>query len=615
MPDSHKELFKYSRYFTKILPNPFVLLLAIVAIGMITGILAIGIIHFGSSLNYGFLIIYGASAGIFIVSIPAILTTAIIKVIKRSMLLKHVMFAVMVSSASYAVFIIIASAIYLFLKSYVITYIIVILANAGIYGYWLIVGRFIISKKRSVSLSAVVQPVFNILMYVPFGKYIIAIGLPLGIAMLKMLAGMLVFLIVGYIFLYVVDTPMKRKLNVSSVEIFSIMVNQWLYNTGTMDLAAPNFGIKTKLNVDLLIFSKDHKGNQYSAIFAKPDIHYGPFAGTGGAIATAYIGNALKKRYGAAPFVLHGAVNIEDNPISAAQVYNITNEIVKHINLLPESAFKDAIGGIGFGAKGTCKATSITVNDCSIITLTRAPMVTEDIDHIVGLEFESIARKYKLHPIIIDAHNSRIESAPKEELRGVHAGSPYVEDYKKAIEESLNIDARSNLTFGAASIKAAELLNKPKDLGNGFTSACVFGIGRRKFCMIYFDANNMLPSFRRDMIEHVKSKFHMDCEVYTSDTHSVNSLAFTASNVLGRYTSAKAMESIVDSLVEVASKSATKTKAAHLRFTIDNFMVWGDGVEEQIKKASTEIIRKLKHIVPVVITAGFIAAAWLIYLV
>jgi len=71
----------------------------------------------------------------------------------------------------------------------------------------------------------------------------------------------------------------------------------------------------------------------------------------------------------------------------------------------------------------------------------------------------------------------------------------------------------------------------------------------------------------------------------------------------------------VDSLVEVASKSATKTKAAHLRFTIDNFMVWGDGVEEQIKKASAEIIRKLKHIVPVVITAGFIAAAWLIYLV
>jgi len=75
------------------------------------------------------------------------------------------------------------------------------------------------------------------------------------------------------------------------------------------------------------------------------------------------------------------------------------------------------------------------------------------------------------------------------------------------------------------------------------------------------------------------------------------------------------MIEVVDSLLEVASSNTTNVKAAHLRFTIDNFMVWGEGVEDQIKKASTEIIKKVKHIVPVVITAGFIAAAWIIYMI
>ncbi len=612
MPDSHKELFKYSKYFNKILPSPIILLAAIIAIGALTGVLAIGIAHFGSNASYASVLLYGGSAGIFIVSLPAILTAAIIKVMKRNMLLKHVMFAVMVSSIGYAIFILIASTAYMLARSYVLTYIIVILANASLYGYWLIIGRFVISKRRSLSLSAVMQPIFNMLMYVPFGKYIVAITLPLSIAMVKMLAGMLVFLLVSYAFLYVVDKPMKSKLNVSSVEIFSIMVNQWLYNTGAIDLAEPNFGTKTKLNVDLLLL---RSGKSYSAIFVKPGIHYGPFSGTGGAVATTYIGTALKKRYGAAPFVLHGAVNIEDNPISTAQVFGIANEIVKHINGLPEHAFKDAFGGIGFGNEGTCKATSIAINDCSLITLTRAPNITEDISHRIGEDFEKIALDKGMHPIIIDAHNSRIESVSKEELRGVHEGSKYAEEYKRAIEKSLEIGKRHRISFGSASVKTADLIGKQKDLGDGFTSAAVFDFGKRKFCIIYFDANNMLPSFRSAIIEHVKSKFHMDCEVCTSDTHSVNSLAFTASNVLGRYTSVKSMIEVVDSLLEVASSNTTNVKAAHLRFTIDNFMVWGEGVEDQIKKASTEIIKKVKHIVPVVITAGFIAAAWIIYMI
>jgi peptidoglycan/LPS O-acetylase OafA/YrhL len=43
--------------------------------------------------------------------------------------------------------------------------------------------------------------------------------------------------------------------------------------------------------------------------------------------------------------------------------------------------------------------------------------------------------------------------------------------------------------------------------------------------------------------------------------------------------------------------------------------VWGKDMYKVIAKASNEMIRRVKRIVPTVIVAGFIIAAWLIYII
>ncbi|MGC9205381.1 MAG: DUF2070 family protein, partial [Candidatus Micrarchaeia archaeon] len=205
--------------------------------------------------------------------------------------------------------------------------------------------------------------------------------------------------------------------------------------------------------------------------------------------------------------------------------------------------------------------------------------------------------------------------ASKVELRGVYPGSRYANMYADAIRDAMqNLGSSNKITFGSSSFKIAGMLKNPKDLGKGYTSVGIFGFGSRKFAVIYFDANNMLPTFREKIIKHVKEKYNIDCELYTTDTHSVNSLALPWSNVLGRFTSASEMSKVLDIMIEDAKSNMGIVQANYSRFVMKDFVVWGKDAEKLITKISKDVIRSVKHVIPFIIAAGFVIAAWLIYL-
>ncbi|MGC9205400.1 MAG: DUF2070 family protein, partial [Candidatus Micrarchaeia archaeon] len=401
MPDEKKFLIHYSDYFSKnalTIKNSMALLFVI---GIVSGAIAALVLHYQHMLyDPIYAIANGASAGLFIISLPALLSAALFKISWKRIQLKHILTALLISALAYSFFIVINSIVFLFAKSYAIAYVILLLANASIFGYWFIIGRFLIGHKKGAVANGIIQPTLNVLFYIPLGRYLLNIYLPLWPSLVKLYAGMFVFLVVGYVFFYIVDRPTKRLLNISGVKIFTVMVNQWLYNIGTLDISI-GIGIKKDIAVDMLLLKS---GNNYKAVFLKPDIHYGPFAGTGGAIATEYLGNFIAKRYNASPFILHGAVNVIYNPISTGQIANIAKNVDKYIANLKGSDFAYAKGSIGFGKKGPCKAIDMRINNASIVTLTKAPNVTEDIDHEIGVKLSRVAGE---NSIIVDAHNSR----------------------------------------------------------------------------------------------------------------------------------------------------------------------------------------------------------------
>ena len=612
MPDAQADVIKYTNYFNIRAPSTALQTLLLLLLGTISGLCSGLIIHWGSSSLLSFVTL-GAGAGVMAIAIPSILAGMTIKAIRWKIRLKHIMFAVFGMSFTYAAILVAVSLMFSVSHNYAFATVLLVLANAGMYAYWFFMNRIALGLGKSAILVSVIQPLFNMLFYVPFGKYLFTLDVPLVSLLEKLYAGMLVFLVISYLIVYLLDRPSKKMLSMSGLAIFGIMVQQWLFDVTPNSNLAVEHGVYR--DVDVKVMSLKGKASP-GAVFVKPDIHYGPFASVGGSVAPEALGSFINSKYGAAPFVLHGAVNAGDNPISAQQIVQMKKSIGEVLDTMYSKGGSAVRGTLSIGAKGPCRAINLKLNEVNVLTLSKAPLVTEDIDRDIGHVLESTANPDTSKVVLIDAHNSRFESASKDELRGIYKTSKYVSDYKEAIaSSSAQVSTSKPVSFGSACRKLKRMLPNAKDMGNGFTSAGVFSFGGKKFAMLYFDSNNMLPSFRSEVLEHIRKKFGLRAELYTTDTHAVNTIALPASNALGRYTKARDVMPLIDDLMSEAISRMEHVSLYYESFTIKRFKVWGEGADEMIIRASKEAIRTFKHVVPFVTAAGFVIAAWIIYIV
>lgn len=604
-----RDITKYSSYFTLEVPNSIPQIVLIILIGMVAGGIASVITHHPAGIDLPNILLLGAISGMLVISFPALLTVLTIRLMRRDMKTKHALFAVLAVTISYSLFIIADAAIFSWLRNNVIAYVILLLVNASLYGYWFIINKIAVGQKKSAIFTAEIQPIFNLIMYFPFGGYLLQLDVPIGIALIKLFFGMLIFLVMGYIIVYLLDRPAKKNLSVSSVELFSAMIGDWLYDISHDAKVLGTGGVRRDVTVDIAQLSSNGKTK---AIFIKPDIHYGPFGNIGGSVFTESLGNMVVSRLNATPFIIHGAVNIEDNPMSTSEVQSLSRRICDTAS--KSASTKDAYGYMRTASEGPCRAVNLNINGLSFLTLSKAPFVTEDIDRQVGLDFEKISDRNSSGTILIDAHNTRFESASPDELKGIYPGSKYVGLYEKAIKAATAPGKAAKLSFGSSYMKLSRVVDNP-DIGPGYTSIGIFAFGKRRFGMLYIDANNILPGFRGAIIEHVKAEYGLDIELYSTDTHAVNSIALSAKNCLGRYTSPKEIIPAVDSMIERALKDITPVQFSKTQVVYQGFRVWGKGSEELLNKVGMDIIRTGKRVVPFVIAAAYIAAAWIIYII
>ena len=609
MPDQIRDVTKFSRYFNIEAPGSTYQALLFIMLGAITGLIAFALTHLHSGYSILPLLLSGASIGIITVTLPSILTVLFVKAVSRKIKLKHAFFAVLAVSLLYSCFILIDSLIFALTRNPSISYLVIILSNALIYGYWFLINRVVMNQRRSQVLTAAMQPVTNVLLFIPMGMYLFGSQAQFGASIIKLWSGMAVFMVIGYIVLYVMDRPAKKALRISGVDLITAMVSQWLYDITRETDIFKGIGTKRDVNVDIIVM-RGEAGTK--AVFVNPDIHFGPFHDVGGGVATEAIGRRIYERLNASPFVMHTAVSFEDNPVSTRQIFSLSNTIADNVSSLRRNSFRRPSATLYLGNEGPCNAIGISFGGQSILVLTKAPNVTEDIDREVGRTLAAEASRKLGRVLLVDAHNSRSESESTDELRGVYPGSKYSEMYAKAIQK-MNPVSSGPMSFGSSSIRLKDKL-KGRDLGEGYTSLAFFQIGSERLMLVYFDANNMLPKFRAEIISYLKGKFNSRVEVCTSDTHSVNTIALPASNVLGRETKPDEILPILEEMARAAVSGAEKVEYAHSAIVVKKFKVWGKGSDDTLVKVSREVIRSGKRRIPIIIAAGIIIAAWVIYL-
>ncbi|MGD0729267.1 MAG: DUF2070 family protein [Candidatus Micrarchaeaceae archaeon] len=595
------------------LPRTTVLFVLLFVMSVVMGIASVALLnHNAINTKFSSILLNGTITGILVIMLPTLLTIIIVKSVKRYVDMKYIFFISIIGTISYSIFILLGSIVFILTNAYATATAIILVGDASIFAWWFFADKMVLGQKKKAFILALIQPTLNILLYIPSSHSLLAFNTSLNVLLIKLYAGIFIFLVVCYAIIYLVDRPYNKNFGFHSFDAFSQMLQNWLFD---VNISAP-FGFKAgtpaDIQTDTIIF-RTQKGSIKSIFFA-PDIHYGPAGTLAGSDFPYLLERYSSIKYNAPTFIMHCAVDMDHNPISSTQFNQLKEALDNGVKearhsgqssyTFMRSSYKDSkIALMGFGS-------------VSLVTLTRAPKVTEDVSLETALLFQELLESKFGPSIIIDAHNSRYETAPKEELDGVKFNSIAAKEYVKAIRALAKPNHKTKkLRMGIASSEIYLKLNQPIDIAKGNMNVAIFGFNGFKYAMVQFNSNNALPTMRNAMVKHIKSKYGIEAELYTTDTHAVNSLEYNAGNVLGRHTKYTALIKFVDQNIEEALSNMEYVTAQHSRVEMKKFKVWGTNAMENILTVAKSIYGVTRILVPLIIVMGFIIAAWVILII
>ena len=613
---SNDSLINRLRIFSRNLPETRVIFVMLILVSIITGLLSTSIISYQRSpLDLGFVAASGVLAGILIVLLPTLLTVAVIKYFRRYATVKHLLFLSLLGALAYSLFLIIASLAYILTKNYSLSGAIVLVGDASIFGWWFFLSKIVLGQRKKAVLFSLAQPTLNMVFYIISSSFVFTFAyIPAGVVFAKLYAGIFIFLIISYIILYVLDSPVKRGLGFDSIDVFSSFVQNWLYDIDLgvgASFKGEKFGVHSDVEVQTVVF-KNRSGRIKVIVFA-PWIHYGPMGSLGGSNFPYMIEKYASSKYDAPTVVMHCAVDEGSNPVSSSQFGAIRRALDLGVVGARKTSGSKSVARYSRTAYGDAVVRSLGIGGISLVTLSRAPKVTEDVAPEAARLFRELLNNNIGENLLVDAHNSRYETAPADELRAVTLSSKAMDQYLYCIEHMEKPEHRSRkLVLGVGSIDAYSALGAPDDMAPGNLNVLLFTFNGFKHATIHINANNMLPQLRERIVRHVKDAFGVDAEVYTTDTHFVNSLHLPASNVLGRYADAERLMEVVDRGMHQALGNAEEVDAYYKKDYMKNFYVWGPNIRERVFPVINSTMGLARTLVPAIIVIGFVIGAWII---
>lgn len=599
--------------FTRRLPKTPVLFGVLLLACMLMGISAVALINGIARLGTYALLADGVITGILIIVLPALLTIILVKSLRRYINSKYIFFVVMIGAFSYGIFINVGSAVYAVFDAYVIAEVIILVGNASIFAWWFFVDKLLLGQHRRASLLALVQPTLNALLYIPYSRFILEFNTPLSELLLKLYAGIGVFLVVSYVITSVLERPIKRSIGMRSImDAVSQMLQNWLFGINISKPFGSSFGTPFDVATHTIAI-KGARDGALKALFFVPEIHYGPAGTLGGSNFPYMLERYAAQKYRVPSFIMHSAVNIDRNPVSASQLAQLRQALDGGV-----LACKRGSGAFSYSAASSrgARVIRLRLGNVNLLTMTRAPRVTEDVAPEAAQLFRAVLETKFGSTVLVEAHNSRYESAPKEELAGVGPHSRLARDFSSAISLLDGAEHRgAGMRAGFASVEIYNKLGRPVDLADGNLNVAVFGINGFKYAMLQFNANNMLPHLRDAILRHIMQVYGIDAEVYTTDTHAVNSFGLSEDNEMGKHVKYAKLEAIIDAAMSKALSGMAPAKAYYGEHLMERFPVWGPNTMEKLTTAINTVIELARLFVPVVVAAGFIAAAWVILLV
>ncbi|MDD5022809.1 MAG: DUF2070 family protein [Candidatus ainarchaeum sp.] len=568
------------------LPRTSYLLTFIFLIGIIFGILA----NIGTYSNLDLLIL-GMLDGIFIITLPALLSASTVKLLLRKMEFKKIVATTLIGEFIYAVSYLVSIHLNFLNPAY--SQWITFIGSSFVFVLWYYVARIIFAVRWKAFIFSVFQLIFHAF-FLMSSRIIFFEGTTFNV-LFKFYLSAFLLLTAFYLFFRVINAPMKRLFGVSSMDAFSMFMAQWLYQKKDIESAFIEVGETCKTLLSMIIFDRgtDKK------IFLTPYVHFGPFGNLGGSEFSYLLSKALYDKYSAQTFVFHGTVTHDLNPSSSSEIKKIISACESCMSDYQPKNVKVAYQQ---GKYKECFADNLILGDNSFISLSRAPKVTEDINFGLGLTLISIAEKNCKSASIVDQHNSETG-----EVTSFEPGSIIGYNYMQAVSNSFSSKIKSN----SLSIGFSEVYSSCDMIGKSGIKIALFS-SSPKYLLVLIDSNGISPEFRKIIVDELESlgKKHKEdwkIGVFTTDTHFNNSIKGVTNPL-------RFDKSVLEDIKTASIEALYDMKPSKVFFCNKWFEIDVLGPKQSIELVSTvnSIIAVAKVSAPIIIFGAVLAIIWIL---
>lgn len=582
-----KQAVKLTNAFIS-LPRAEYLLSSMILIGILFGVLASLVQPKGPIADQ---VLQGSLEGVFLLSIPAVLTSLLIKMMIRRIPFRRILAASLVGQIIYAL-------AYLAYASFAPTSFpyreaIIFFAASLAFAIWFVIARFVfILKWRAVLFASLQVIIYGIFLLT--GSTIAVSGDPLWI-IAKFFIASIVFLGFVYLFFMIINAPMKKSFGLSTLDAVSLFLSHWFYESRDIEEEFERVGEEAETLLSAFLF----KRKSGTTAFVIPYVHFGPFGSLGGSNFTYLLAEELKKRHGIDAFVFHGTVTHDLNPVASTELDKITSAFS---SAYKKCRFAPSTAAFSRGSSQECFSESLIFNNSAFAAVSRAPETTEDVNFGLGLAMMSAGEKYVPMVAAIDQHN-----AETGDITSFEPGSGVGFNYISAVSDSLSKKFRRQKLEVGFSQKTAEL----PQLGLAGIKIAIFST-KPAYALILIDSNGVKPETRESIIEAAKEAarergIQLEAGVYTTDTHSVNKVR----GVLNPLGDEGALLDAVHSGVQEAIQDMQPATFSSFK---ENFKIHVLGAKQSIEIISTinAIVAVAKIAAPIVIIGSIISILWLV---
>lgn len=549
-------------------------------------------------------LLYGGAEGLLFLGIPALLASVLAASLARKEDFRHRLKHFSVISLASTALVSLAYLLALVFAPPELRFI-VLLANSLVFLVWFAALFVMLNYGPKSVLMAALHPVFNLSFLVIWSSFLLpASSDPLALLFKFALSSIVLLLAFASIF-YILNAPAKRNFGISTLQTATLFFAQLVYGKKDIEDIFGEMGENAETFLGTVAFRKP--GGKLKALFLVPHMHFGPFGNVGGSEFPFLIAQDVQEKLKCPAFVFHGTANHDLNPIYSFTSTRIANEFAQSALGLKKSDYSAHASFVNASYRHA-KALGLSFEKKSaLLALTRAPETTDDIALPLGI---SLAEKLKAggfkEAILVDMHNTK-----GDEPKMAGGSADYFEFYD--LFAGLKPAARGEPFKLGTAIDSLSDFTPAEGIGKGGLKVAVFHVGRKRFCYLLFDANNLQPEFRRHVLLRVLSKHHFDaCDLLTTDTHAVNSFS-SVHNPLGAKINWEKLTSRIEKAISVAVGNLEPVEAAVANKRI-SLEVLGSGRTSELLTTVSALVAIAKIFAPILFLASLLLALMLLHL-